>query len=76
MDMRIERTWQVKRLTPRLERFFVEALGGQALDDIQQATVRKVDYKCLDGLLAIELKSLGQCTFRCYSEACRRSRNC
>jgi hypothetical protein len=48
----------VAKLTPRLERFFVEALGGKALDDVQHAEVRRVDFKCLRGLLAIELKSL------------------
>jgi hypothetical protein len=56
--MRIERTGQVSRLTPRLERFFVEALGGKSLDDVQHAETRKADFKCLRGLLVIELKSL------------------
>jgi len=58
--MRIERTGNVDPLTPRLKRFFVEALGGIALDDIQNAQARKVDYACLKGLLAIELKSLDE----------------
>lgn len=56
--MRIERKGKVARLTPRLERFFVEALGGVALDDLQHDEARKADFKCLNGLLAIELKSL------------------
>lgn len=56
--MRIERKGPVARLTPRLVRFFHEALGGIALDDLQHAQARKADYKCLNGLLAIELKSL------------------
>ncbi len=56
--MRIERQDPVARITPRLERFFQEALGGMSLDDVQHAEVRKADFKCLKGLLAIELKSL------------------
>jgi hypothetical protein len=56
--MRIERTGPVAKLTPRLERFFIEALGGQALDDVQHAGERKADFKCMRGLLAIELKTL------------------
>jgi hypothetical protein len=58
--MRIERTGPVQRLTPRLERFFVETLRGVALDDLQDAQARKADYACLGGLLAIELKSLDE----------------
>lgn len=56
--MRIERKGPVRKLTPRLVRFIKEALGGQALDDIQDAQIRRVDYSCLGGLLAVELKSL------------------
>jgi len=56
--MRIERKGPVQKLTPRLERFFLEALGGEALDGVQHPEVRKADFKCLRGLLAIELKSL------------------
>lgn len=56
--MRIERSGKVIKLTPRLECFFQEALGGIALDSIQHAESRKADYKCLNGILAIELKSL------------------
>jgi hypothetical protein len=56
--MRIERKGPVSRLTPRLERFFVEALGGEALDAIQDAEERKADFRCLRGLLAVELKTL------------------
>ena len=58
--MRIERTGPVAKLTPRLQRFFVEALGGEQLDDIQHPEARKADFKCLRGLLAIELKTLEQ----------------
>ncbi len=36
----------------------MEALGGEALDDVQDAEARKADFECLRGLLAIELKSL------------------
>ncbi|MFT3722908.1 MAG: hypothetical protein QM773_04905 [Hyphomonadaceae bacterium] len=56
--MRIERTGPVERLTPRVQRFITEALGGIALDDVQDAQARKADYACFGGLLAIELKSL------------------
>lgn len=56
--MRIERTGPVERLTPRMQRFITEALGGVSLDDVQDAQDRKADYACLGGLLAIELKSL------------------
>jgi hypothetical protein len=58
--MRIERKGPVAKLTPRLERFFVEALGGEPLDAIQHPEARKADFRCLRGLLAIELKSLEQ----------------
>lgn len=56
--MRIEREGPVAKITPRLERFLSEALGGEALDEVQHAEARKADYRCLRGLLAIELKSL------------------
>jgi hypothetical protein len=56
--MRIERTGDVDPLTPRVTRFFLEALSGVALDDVQDPQARKVDYACLNGLLAIELKTL------------------
>lgn len=56
--MRIERSGPVAALTPRLERFFIEALGGEALDKLQRPEERRADYKCLRGLLAIELKTL------------------
>lgn len=56
--MRIERRGPVGKLSPRLERFFVESLGGKKLDDVQHAEARRADYGCLGGLLAIELKTL------------------
>jgi hypothetical protein len=58
--MRIERKGPVAKLTPRLERFFIEALGGESLDDILDAEARRADFRCLRGLLAIELKTLEQ----------------
>jgi len=58
VSMRIERKGPVARLTPRLKRFFVEALGGESLDDIQHSEARKADFRCLRGLLAVELKTL------------------
>lgn len=56
--MRIERKGNVGKLTPRVERFLTQALGGISLDSTEHAEARKADYKCLRGLLAIELKSL------------------
>lgn len=56
--MRIERTGIVEPMTPRVERFIKEALGGLSLDDVQAPNDRRADYLCLRGLLAIELKSL------------------
>jgi hypothetical protein len=58
--MRIERKGHVAKLTPRLERFFIEALGGKSLDNILHPEARKADFNCLRGLLAIELKTLEQ----------------
>lgn len=56
--MRIERKGPVAKLTPRLKRFIVEALGGESLDAILAPDVRKADFRCLRGLLAVELKTL------------------
>lgn len=56
--MRIERTGKIEALTPRIERFITEELGGKSLDDIQSHGKRRADYLCLRGMLAIELKSL------------------
>jgi hypothetical protein len=58
--MRIERKGPVAKLTPRLERFFIEALGGESLDDILHPEARRADFRCLRGLLAIELKTFEQ----------------
>ena len=57
-DVRIERTGQVEALTPQVVRFLTEALGGVGLDNIQSPETRRIDYSCLRGLLAVELKSL------------------
>lgn len=56
--MRVERRGQVQKLTPLVERFLVEALGGVSLDDPENSEQRRIDYSCLSGLLAIEIKSL------------------
>jgi hypothetical protein len=56
--IRIERTGDVAPLTPRVERFFKEALSGQSLDEVQGSEIVRADYACLGGLLAIELKTL------------------
>lgn len=56
--MRIERTGPVEPLTPRIEAFLKEALGGISLDDVQSPDQLRADYACLRGLLAVELKTL------------------
>lgn len=56
--MRIERSGPVEPLTPRLVSFLKEALGGVSMDDIQNPEQLRIDYTCLNGLVAIELKSL------------------
>lgn len=56
--MRIERKGQVEKLTPSVERFLVEALRGVSMDDPENSEIRRVDFSCLSGLLAIEVKSL------------------
>ncbi|WP_145953437.1 hypothetical protein [Oceaniglobus indicus] len=56
--MRVERKGHVQKLTPLVERFLVEALRGVCLDDPENSEQRRVDYSCLSGLLAIEIKSL------------------
>lgn len=56
--MRVERTGPVEPLSPRIEKFIVERLGGVLLDEIQGSEERRADYVCLRGLLAIEIKSL------------------
>lgn len=58
MQDRIERTGRVEPLTPRIKAFLCEALEGRSLDDLQDPKERRVDYLCLDGLLAVEVKSL------------------
>lgn len=56
--VRLERTGRVVRLTPRVERFLVEALGGISLDEVHSHEETRIDYACLRGLVAIELKTL------------------
>jgi hypothetical protein len=56
--MRVERRGAVEPLTPRLVRYLVEALGGKSLDELVHPEERKADYVCLNGLLAVELKTL------------------
>ena len=56
--MRIERTGPVEKLTPRVERFLVEALRGVPIDDIQSPELTRIDFDCLSGLIAIEMKTL------------------
>lgn len=56
--MRIERTGKVEPLTPRLVNFMIEALGGKSFDELHLHQECRIDYACLNGLLAIEMKSL------------------
>ena len=56
--MRIERRGKIEPLTPRFTKFLVEAMGGELLDDIQAPNDRRIDYRCLRGLLAVEIKTL------------------
>lgn len=56
--MRIERTGPVERLTPQIESFLREGLRGVSLDDVHSAERTRIDYACLRGLVAIELKTL------------------
>lgn len=56
--MRIERTGIVEPLTPRVVAFLTESLGGISVDDTHSHEARRIDYTCLRGLVAIELKTL------------------
>lgn len=56
--MRVERRGKVEALTPRLIKFMVEVLGGQSIDELLPPQDRRIDYICLRGLLAIEVKTL------------------
>lgn len=56
--MRIERKGKIEPLTPKWQRFLVEALGATSLDDLQSPEDLRADYACLSGLIAVELKTL------------------
>jgi hypothetical protein len=56
--MRIERSGAIPPLTPRVQDFLMQALSGIEVDSVQSHRERRVDYVCLRGLLAIELKTL------------------
>ena len=58
--MRIERTGRVQPLTPQVVRFLTETLGGVSLDDTQSPEAMRIDYSCMRGLLAVELKSFDE----------------
>lgn len=60
MPDRIERRGQVTPLTPRFMRFLREAMGGIALDDVQEPSQMRPDYACLSGLVVVEMKSLNE----------------
>jgi len=56
--MRIERTGAVERLTPRVEKFLRDRLRGISLDEVHSPQLTRIDYSCLKGLVAVELKTL------------------
>lgn len=56
--MRIERTGDVEPLTPQVVDFLTTALGGVSLDETHSPEATRIDYSCLRGLLAVELKTL------------------
>lgn len=56
--MRIENFQSPQAVTPKLEKFLTECLGGVAIDDIHDPQATRIDFSCLRGLLAVEIKSL------------------
>lgn len=56
--MRIERTGTVEPLTPRVVAFLEDTLNGVSLDETHSPEATRIDYTCLRGLVAIELKTL------------------
>jgi hypothetical protein len=56
--MRIERTGKIEPLTPQVVAFLTGRLGGVSLDDIHSPEAMRIDYACMRGLLAVELKTL------------------
>ncbi len=56
--MRIERNGPTEALTPEIERFIKGALSGVSLDTPDVSEDLRPDWSCLNGLLAIEVKTL------------------
>lgn len=56
--MRIERTGSIEPLTPRIVKFLESKLGGVSMDAVHSPEATRIDYRCLNGMLAIELKTL------------------
>lgn len=56
--MRIERTGKVEPLTPQVVAFLTGRLGGVSLDNTRSPEAMRIDYACMRGLLAVELKTL------------------
>jgi hypothetical protein len=56
--MRIERSGPVERLTPRVEKFLIDSLGGISLDAVHSHERTRIDYVCIRSLIAVELKTL------------------
>ncbi|QFT63751.1 hypothetical protein [Roseivivax sp. THAF30] len=56
--MRIERYGDVQKLEPIVEHFLIENLSGISMDDLESHEKKRADYSCLDGRIAIEIKTL------------------
>lgn len=56
--MIIERNGPIRELTPRIQRFLVEALEGKSVDDHYSHELERPDYLCCGDRLIIELKTL------------------
>jgi hypothetical protein len=56
--MRIERTGSIEPLTPRVVKFLESELGGVSMDVVHSPEATRIDYRCLNGMLAVELKTL------------------
>lgn len=56
--MRIERTGTISHLPSRLRQFLVEDLRASQMDDLLDSRNRRIDFSCLNGLVAIEMKTL------------------
>ena len=56
--MHVERAGQVDPLTPQIETFIRERLGGVSLDTSKTSADERPDWVCRDGQVVIEIKTL------------------